>query len=759
MVSFKSILRVLLSFIVLLGISFGFNPIKKAQAATISTCGTTISSSGTYTISQNLTCSGTVVTINASNVILDLGGKTVIYDTSGGINTFGIYIASNGINTEIKNGTITQSTSLADSSGSGSSAIRSNSVANTAGPKIHDLTINTHTIDARGIRLTNNGFGAQIYNNTLNTSNLASVQDNGNGAIEWGEDSYLDNPPTTAGGQDANNPARFYNNIINGSQCGFWISGLSYVEIYGNQIHQHNPQNGKAGYAVRDLNIHHVKIHDNIISTQYGMGIVLDLNSDYNEVYNNYLEMSDLGTGAWNSEIGLRFRHGGAYNKMYHNTVIVHDLGSTSATPNNQGANLKAFFMGDGHNEDNLGWPHDNEIYENYFEVSPTTPFLDSINRAAVFFGVTGVGNVFRDNIVKSDVYLLEGGETLVATNPAGGPYPGQAGGTVDLRSNIFIKGDHPASGFQTTILYDSSSSLIATDTKFLPNSSGSYAYLDSIKYGDGSMVVKWFLDVTVKNGTTPVSGASIQATGPNGENISGTTDSNGYARLVLDQIKYSSSGNVNYTPHTITVSKSGFTTKTYSNFNMDSSKDMVVDLSASINPPLISKVTSAVDQATNNVTITWTTDRASDSKVDYGTSTSYGQVKTDSNLVTNHSIQITGLSAGVYNFRVISKDSQGENIGVNQTFFLLGPTQALTLTKSADKTTVRSGDIITYAIQYNATVAANNVVITDQIPARTSNPTAISNGGTVSGGVITWNLGNLAAGATGSLTFNVTAN
>jgi len=91
----------------------------------------------------------------------------------------------------------------------------------------------------------------------------------------------------------------------------------------------------------------------------------------------------------------------------------------------------------------------------------------------------------------------------------------------------------------------------------------------------------------------------------------------------------------------------------------------------------------------------------------------------------------------------------------------VLVPTQAgLTLTKSVDKTQVVSGGIITYTITYtNGTSASNNVVITDPIPAGTSNPTAISNGGTVSGGVITWNLGNLSPGASGSVTFKVTVN
>lgn len=48
-----------------------------------------------------------------------------------------------------------------------------------------------------------------------------------------------------------------------------------------------------------------------------------------------------------------------------------------------------------------------------------------------------------------------------------------------------------------------------------------------------------------------------------------------------------------------------------------------------------------------SGATITWVTDEASDSKVDYGTTTSYGSVATDANAVTSHSVPLTGLLAG----------------------------------------------------------------------------------------------------------------
>jgi hypothetical protein len=78
--------------------------------------------------------------------------------------------------------------------------------------------------------------------------------------------------------------------------------------------------------------------------------------------------------------------------------------------------------------------------------------------------------------------------------------------------------------------------------------------------------------------------------------------------------------------------------------------------------PPVISNV-----QATNiqddQATITWTTNEPADSRVDYGTTTSYGSNSTNASLVTSHSITITGLSAStLYHYKVTSADSSSNS-------------------------------------------------------------------------------------------------
>ena len=70
----------------------------------------------------------------------------------------------------------------------------------------------------------------------------------------------------------------------------------------------------------------------------------------------------------------------------------------------------------------------------------------------------------------------------------------------------------------------------------------------------------------------------------------------------------------------------------------------------------------TAVPAADGTATVTWTTDEASDSRVDYGTSAaSLTLNQTDAARVTAHSVQLTGLTPGTtYHYRVRSADAAG---------------------------------------------------------------------------------------------------
>jgi len=89
------------------------------------------------------------------------------------------------------------------------------------------------------------------------------------------------------------------------------------------------------------------------------------------------------------------------------------------------------------------------------------------------------------------------------------------------------------------------------------------------------------------------------------------------------------------------------------------------------------------------------------------------------------------------------------------------GAVPNMKLTKSVDKATAVSGAILTYTIAYQntGTASAINFVISDPVPAgATVLSGSITNGGSLSNGIVRWTLPTVAAGASGSVGFQVRA-
>ncbi len=86
---------------------------------------------------------------------------------------------------------------------------------------------------------------------------------------------------------------------------------------------------------------------------------------------------------------------------------------------------------------------------------------------------------------------------------------------------------------------------------------------------------------------------------------------------------------------------------------------------------PIITSGPEEDEITTTSVTINWTTNTASTSVVEYGTTTSYGSTVGDSStLVTDHSITLPGLSSGtVYHYRVYSRDAEGTRFSNDRMF------------------------------------------------------------------------------------------
>jgi hypothetical protein len=112
------------------------------------------------------------------------------------------------------------------------------------------------------------------------------------------------------------------------------------------------------------------------------------------------------------------------------------------------------------------------------------------------------------------------------------------------------------------------------------------------------------------------------------------------------------------------------FTGETYMNvpWGARDASIWTADGSSSSSPPTPDTTgpTISAMQATgvtsSGATITWSTNEAADSQVEYGLTTSYGSSTTvDATRVTSHTVAISGLQATqVYHFRVKSKDGAG---------------------------------------------------------------------------------------------------
>ncbi len=89
---------------------------------------------------------------------------------------------------------------------------------------------------------------------------------------------------------------------------------------------------------------------------------------------------------------------------------------------------------------------------------------------------------------------------------------------------------------------------------------------------------------------------------------------------------------------------------------------------------PVLSAITSSSVTSTG-ATISWTTNEASDSQIEYGTTTAYGNTTSLATLLTNHQMSLIGLSPNkLYHYRVKSKDAAGNQAtSGNYTFTTTG--------------------------------------------------------------------------------------
>ena len=137
-------------------------------------------------------------------------------------------------------------------------------------------------------------------------------------------------------------------------------------------------------------------------------------------------------------------------------------------------------------------------------------------------------------------------------------------------------------------------------------------------------------------------------------------------------------------TPGTYSVSagSSGFNSSTNS-VTVAAGGIYTVDLSIALpaildnTAPVISNV-RASSITSNSCVITWTTTEASDSTVEFGTTTTYGSTATSATRVTAHSVTLTSLTPGTdYHFIVRSSDAAGNEAVSSDADLTTSPAQS----------------------------------------------------------------------------------
>jgi hypothetical protein len=209
----------------------------------------------------------------------------------------------------------------------------------------------------------------------------------------------------------------------------------------------------------------------------------------------------------------------------------------------------------------------------------------------------------------------------------------------------------------------------------------------------------------------------NAQAVGPNQVNLSwsASTDNVGVSgyRVLRGGSQITTTTGTSFADTAVSPSTPySYTVEAYDaagNSSADSNTATVTTPALDTQPPIISGVTpTAITQT--SATITWATDEAATSQVDYGLTATYGTSTTlDTNRLTSHSQTLGALSAATtYHFRVRSVDA-ANNVAVSGdgTFTTAAPVQDTT-PPTASVTSPTSGSTVAGTVSVTATAADN---------------------------------------------------
>lgn len=637
------------------------------------------------TLTTSLRFSGSGITINGSNITLDLNGHTIYYGGNNANNVNGVYINyAGGGNSKVINGRI-----LHEGTGDTSHGIMNKQ----SSLLIKDMRVEVFGKDTATIH-------SQWESATIRDSILISHSNSSFDRHAGPANVYApDDGSITAEG-----------NVLIGGNSGFNANSGS---VFRRNVIAHD-STVTNGYGVWLYRKNDVVIEDNIIIPLNGRGILLNAGNRH-QLLNNVILHLESPNGEFSDALNppaIRARYELRDNVARGNVSLgiggvrqgVSGGVRTSASglylsPDGLGVNtyennsLTTIFMGGSLDTDHYAQPLTIERLD-----YTATPSQDIIRnnvfrsnlyqiRLSGYDGAAGQNMPIDHNTLlwvdgdqaRTDfmaaawaklqsigmntnpdaVSALQAAETLISNLISG----------VDLHANrkTWYAKDHSNAETKFTLL----------DTTWGPGVPKDTYAVTSLNSGAVSIRVGETVHARLVNtGGSPVANTNFTLTTNQSDSYNLRTDASGLVDLPviefgLDKANASGSPIVKNNRTSTTLTVSGYAQETRSNSSLlsDGAGGAVVTIvlggaPADTTPPVISGVGSSAITS-NGATISWTTNESADSQVQYrvrGTSP-WSSNTTNPALLTNHSMILTGLAASTaYDFRVISKDTSGNS-------------------------------------------------------------------------------------------------